>query len=406
VSPRTAPVTVFAAPEDGEAQRRGEPLHERALQALATSQGEPAVTSLYLDVDGRHRPAWSDCDTALGLLFREARRQGEARGPDVLESVEADIRAMTAWLAPGVDRTRCRGVVLFAAGDRGLLGAFLVPVPVRDQVAVGEGPDVGQLEAILARSPTVLLVLVDRQDARLIEHRLGVLTEVQEIRDPLERAADTDVEIGNWEHRREEGVRRHLRRVAAAVTRRSDARPSHVLVVGGPAPAATALEALLPERVSNRLQGWLTVPVRAPRRQLVQVLADLDDSLEAQRQVALVDEVHSRVGTRHAVAGLAASLAALNERRASTLVVDAGYQASGARCQACGTLASSTGDCAWCGTPVTVVDDVVAEAVDLALAQRAAVEVLTTAGLGDLGHIAALERHHREQLTPEPPVRA
>ena len=92
-------------------------------------------------------------------------------------------------------------------------------------------------------------------------------------------------------------------------------------------------------------------------------------------------------------AGLPDTLGALNERRVANLLVSEGYTESGWRC-ACGALAAKGPTCPVDGQAMDHVDDVIHDAVDVALGQSCHVEVCVgNADLDVLGRVGALLRY-------------
>ncbi len=84
------------------------------VRRLSEHRGDPVVSSVYVDVDGAHRPVAATYAEAFDQLASNLRHR--ARGRDdarIVESVDGDIRRMRTWLAHGVDRTTTRGLALF-----------------------------------------------------------------------------------------------------------------------------------------------------------------------------------------------------------------------------------------------------------------------------------------------------
>jgi peptide subunit release factor 1 (eRF1) len=86
-------------------------------------------------------------------------------------------------------------------------------------------------------------------------------------------------------------------------------------------------------------------------------------------------------------------LRALVERRVDTLFVSEGYEAPGWRCPSCRFMAIRGRGCPVCGASMELVQDVVEQAVEEALANSCRVAiVLNSADLDVLGRIGALLR--------------
>jgi len=236
-------------------------------------------------------------------------------------------------------------------------------------------------------------VLVDRRQARIIRVELGAVDERPSVFDEPERQADTDVELGGWEHRHEEAARRHFRRVAARVPAEVRAWHPHAVVLSGPADDVAGLEACIDNAVADLVAGIVTLPMRASTAEVAGAVADITRDLEQRREQALVEELHERAPQgRKAVLGLPAVMAALAERRVGTLVLARGFHSAGAQCPACGHFGVAACQCPECGTPSIEVDDIIDVAINQALAQDATVEFCEGTDLGFFGGVGALER--------------
>ena len=99
---------------------------------------------------------------------------------------------------------------------------------------------------------------------------------------------------------------------------------------------------------------------------------------ERKREREALDRVQEGLskGAR-AAAGLEDVLAALNERRVETLLLEPGYEAAGCTCPQCGWVGPvDGGSCPADGTPVDCRNNVTESAVELAVVQNADVFVL------------------------------
>jgi peptide subunit release factor 1 (eRF1) len=123
---------------------------------------------------------------------------------------------------------------------------------------------------------------------------------------------------------------------------------------------------------------------------------DVIEEAAKRRETEMVDELLAgwQRGTGSAV-GLADTLAALQEHRAHSLLVAAGYEEAGYRCSNCRYLTlGAREECPLCGGPMEAVEDIVDTAVHRALGQSVEVEVVRgSERLEDAGKIGALLRY-------------
>jgi peptide subunit release factor 1 (eRF1) len=123
---------------------------------------------------------------------------------------------------------------------------------------------------------------------------------------------------------------------------------------------------------------------------------ELIEEVAEEREKELVDEMIAgwKRGTGAAV-GLSDTLAALQEHRPWILLVAAGYEATGYRCQNCRYLTlSERGECPLCGGTLEYVEDLVDTMTHRALEQGVEVEIVRgNEKLEEAGSIGALLRY-------------
>jgi peptide subunit release factor 1 (eRF1) len=238
-----------------------------------------------------------------------------------------------------------------------------------------------------------LIVLADRQRARVFELADDHLREVEDAFDPV----PPRVESGGWAAARGQRhsdtvAHRHLERTADIVRRRLAAAPDAGLLVGGPERARLDLESLLGAEVRHRPNARVSVRVTAG---LEEVRAAAHRAVRGfEPHPAVLDRISRSTGrSGRGFAGLHDALDALAERGVDVLLVARGLTAPGARCGRCGALSAQLGACGRCGAATEPVDDVVTAAVEGALTTGARVQVVEPEEVADLGGIAGLARH-------------
>ena len=370
-------------------------ISEAAVRKLAGRTGDPAVTSVYLDVDGRHRPVRADYEAAFERLTDELRRRARARADARLaKNVDADIEVMRSWLGHGVDRTETRGVALFSNAERGYFEAVRLPRSVRDEVALGPTPRVTQIVALLDEHERFLVALVDRERLRLLRFELGEVEELPALTDAVPTTADARGELGSWANYTEEAIRAHFRRAADHLAATLARWPAHRLLLGGPEEAVAGLEGHLTQQVAGMVAGRVNVRVAAPLKEIAEAALEVEESVERHHEAEAVEALRQRAaGGERAVVGLAATLTALQGGRVDTLLVSQDFTAPGAECPSCRHVGVDVRQCPRCGTTNMEIDDVVEVAVDLAVGQRATVEFCRGGELDQFGRIGALERY-------------
>jgi peptide chain release factor subunit 1 len=365
---------------------------EDDIRSLAAFKGEGApVTSVYLDVDGGRHIRYQDVLHSADLLLRDV--VGKNDGDP---SVAADVERVQELLRGGIDRSRTRGLAVFSCSAHDFWRVVELPVAVRNQVVVNHTPYVRQLEVVVDEYERFGLLLADKQRARVLVYELGELLESTELTDELPRAEDDD-----HSRRRDQTdshtsalVHQHLRHAADAAFRIFKDRGFERLIIGAPDEIASELESLLHPYLKERLEARCAIGVNASDDDVRAAALAVEADIERRKESELVSRLRDAVGAhQRGVAGLDDTLRSLVERRVETLVVSHGYTHAGWRCPSCDYIGRIGRACPVCTSEMHVVDDVVEEAVEEALAQSCDVEICVgNADLDVLGRIGALLR--------------
>jgi len=366
------------------------------VRALASHRGEPVVTSVYVDVDGRSRPVADDYRAAFARLSDNLRHRVQTLGDQrTARAVSADIGHMRAWLGRDLDRSATRGLALFSASEQGWFEVVELPRPVHDDAGTGAAPRVAQLLAVLDEYEPVVTVLADRRRLRVLLLQLGEVAEIADLVDWEDRAVDTTVELGGYQRHTDDQMRHHDDHAARLVEHAIADWPSARLVVAGPDRAVAGLEGHLRPETRRRIVGRAGLPLAAGTREIHDAVTAIARAAERRHEAEVVAQLRQAAARSEGrgVVGLEATLAALADRRVGTLVVSEGFRAPGARCPSCGRIGIAVRQCPSCGTTTAEIDDVVEDALGQALAQGATVEFARGTELDRYGRIGALTRY-------------
>ena len=366
---------------------------EAAIKDLAgfRSEGAPVVTC-YLDVDGRRQVRPQDYQRRLSALLREA-----ASGPSG-DAVIGDLDRIAAYVEGDLDRSGVRGIAMFSCAPAGLWEVVAVPVPVANRIVVNQAPALGPLEAIVQELEALGVLLVDRQRARMFVYQFGELIDRSELFEALPRDYDRTDDAGRGQHERmaghtEELANQHLRHAAEVAFRLFQDRGFGRLSLGASDEVHAAIEPMLHPYLRERLTPRIAVVAGASEADVREAALVVEVAVEREKETAYVARLRDALGAgTKAVAGLAPTLGALNEKRVGDLVLSEGYAEAGWRC-GCGALAARGPQCPVDGEEMEYVDDVVSDAVDVALTQGCHVEICVgNADLDVLGRVGALLR--------------
>ncbi|MDQ3107676.1 MAG: hypothetical protein M3Q68_07725 [Actinomycetota bacterium] len=368
-------------------------LNEDSIRALASFKAsDRPVVSAYLDVDGKRWPKFADVDARIDRHVREASEAASAHGH---ADAVPDLQRIQSHVKAGLDRSRTRGLAVFACGDE-LWEVHELPVRVKDQLVVNQTPHVRQLEGIVDNYKGFGLLMADKQRTRMFVFELNEIVDKSEVFDALPRHEDDagDRDRGHTDHHLEAATHQHVKKAAHIAFEVWKQHPfDHLILSAGPE-IAHELEADLHSYLKERIRARINIPAASPESVIVEAVLDVEEQVEREREQSMVDRLRSAAAShRGGVAGLDATLGALSERRVDTLVVSDGYEVEGWSCPGCGVLAVKGPGCPTCGAAMERVDDIVEAAVEQALLQSCHVEMCVgNADLDVAGRIGALLR--------------
>lgn len=324
--------------------------HERLVELYRSLKDEP-VLSIYLDVD-QHDPAERDAwrrrlDRELG----EARRVVEGNGGDA-HDFEAAWDRLRTELEPFEGFVGGRGWVGFASAGS-LHYAEAIPVPMPDLVRWEKGIRVAPYMRGLKQHRPVVVVLADRQRARILVYRNGTVEEPEDLLADTALGDLTDVGThkrgytnrvqgpdgggqGTTSGVRGETATDQAQRILEVSSDRMwkalgqavAGRAGHdgFVVIGGPTETSSRFAGYLPDAVRERAVERSALHFDMSAAEVRDHAEAAAHELSAAQHAALVDEVidRARSGGR-AELGRDACERALRDMRVDTLLVSSGF---------------------------------------------------------------------------------
>jgi peptide chain release factor subunit 1 len=357
------------------------------VRRLVQHRGDHLVISLYLDLDPERfatAPARaSQIRSLLGEAAREVERLGDLGHEDKV-ALRDDIGRIESFLSSSAEPFRgARALAIFCASRDELFEAVKLLRPVQARVVIEPAPYVEPMIAAIERQRW-LVALVNRRSARLLS---GSPERLQE-RERMEGGGwRGEHDQGGWsqanyERSVEKDAMDHLRNVAETVNRPVRQERFDRVAIGGPHEVVVRFKELLAQEVRDRLApGEVDLDLASATEEQVRAAVEgivLED--ERRREREALDRLAAGVGAGgRAVAGVAGTLEALNERRVQTLLLAPGFDRPGGRCSACGLLVDAPQDddrCPADGSELVHVDHLREAVVESAVIQDAEVMVI------------------------------
>jgi peptide chain release factor subunit 1 len=373
----------------------------QSIRRLAEYRAGHRVISLYLDLDPeRFATAPARASQIRSLVDDAARRidRADEVGHDERVSLRADLKRIDAYLSSREPPFQgARALAVFCSGRDDLFEVVQLPRTTEGRVVIEATPYIEPLVAATAQRRWGV-ILINRRTARLMTGSTVALSEQNQLTDNVHGQHEQGgYSQANYERSVEKDTDDHLRAAAELVHRCWRREPFDRLAVGGPGEIAARMEGMLNEElravlVSERVDVDVATATVDQVRVALEKLAEADDK-RVERET--LDRLAAGIGTgRAAAGGPQETVAALNERRVGTLLLEARFDHPAARCPSCGLLVIE-GDhrCPIDGTELEQIDHLREAAVEAAIAQDADVMVVTHyPDLGPFQGIAALLR--------------
>ena len=381
------------------------------------------VTSVYLGLE----PSREYRKTALVHLKdlvadnRDKIMDGRSRAEKAL--LQKDIGAFRGFLEK-MPHVGVRGLAMYSSSGSGFFEQLGIAVPFRPQMIVAGRPAVAPLIAALDEYKRIAICLVDRRTARLYEYFMGRMEQIEALSDAVPgrvrvggvtarmttfaggSGARGRVKAGGWAGFRESKNMRHIqehehahfRNVAEVLFEQFKLRGFDWLFLGARNETREIMDGLLHPYVRERLKAYVDADAHTPTDELRKVTVDVAERLKAQENDSLVERLIAVSGGKGlAVTGLRATLEAVNTANVATLLIRENLSAKGVICNRCGTLGVRSSDCKACGKRMTPVDDVVEQAIDMAVAGGATVKrIRRESRIDEVEGIGALLRFPRK----------
>ena len=304
-------------------------------------------------------------DTSMdGLRLRLAAR---------LTELAQDL-AGTPWARPfQEERARVEGFVkslrpggpclaLLSSQEAGIWTALWLPSATPDHVRFGQGAYVLPLMDVLDEWEPVALLEVHKDKARLMVRAGGRMEETKEFQAEVpgrHRAgggAPTRYRSGGtvgqeaqhaagggagarFERHIEAHIEEHLKAVALGLDDAHRRFNFRRFFLAGPAEARAMFKPHLTHEMEARLAGDLSVDTRSSGAAIAAQVSQASQEAERRQELELVQETITRAEKRQgAVAGVAATLGAINDRQVRSLVLAAEMDQPGRYCIACGLV--------------------------------------------------------------------
>ena len=336
------------------------------------------VLSVYLDVDQSNASNLNrEFEAAFEAKIKETGgvlAAGDER-EDFARCVAEARKVITAY------EPRARGIVMFMRSP-GSTWMRELNVPVSTEVHWASAAHVKQFVEALDEFETYGVVLTDRSQSRIFTVNLGTMEKHAEIHamNGTRRIKTTGTDHlysqSHIQHKADEHVLSHLKRVVEVLEHLSRANRFGRLVLAGVNETTSELFRLLPKALRRKVVASMVIAANASENQVLAEVSLIARKAERDHEIEKVEMLITAAAKGHnAVTELNRTLEALNGKRVRELVYPEGSRARGSICDKCGAaFPNETIHCDFCGLPLEPAGDLIEAAIGLALSESATIQ--------------------------------
>ncbi|MBI5197856.1 MAG: hypothetical protein HZA19_04515 [Nitrospirae bacterium] len=353
------------------------------------------VTSVYLDVNPVTCPKGEYFATFRNLVREEVGRI--AGGQKLLSE---DIRKIENYIKGGKKEFK-KTLVLFSSLGQHLWEVHHLSVPFRNQVVVDKTLYLKPLTHLMEIRSSDLIVLVDKEHARLFKVTQGEIQEYAELTHPEVPGKHKG---GGWYGRDENRFRRHidfhislhLKDVIKEIEIQMAGGDIGRMLLGGTEESLKQFQKMLPQATASRVAGTFAAEMQSTDDEILDRASEVFHRAARRLEEQWVEELLTRANKDGSAAmGLEDVLTGLQEGKIHRLIYQKDLRAEGFRYPACGLLSvREMQGCPFCKVALEQVDHLMDYALQRALDQGAQlVAVSAHEKLREAGAIGAILRY-------------
>ncbi len=354
------------------------------------------VTSLYLKLGPKERENLK-YRILVKNLIKQKKEEIERRdyGKSEIESIEEDLKKISAYLETPDRLVGCRGAAIFSCAGEGLWEVFKLPLIYRNRLVVDSNPLIRQLAAISDEFGDMVAAIIDRKKARLFRINLNGPSEVAEyFYSKATRRAKFRTQEGRsisggeryahgygeygFQRMIEDELHQHLKHVADETFSYYKDNKFNWLIAGGGEKYVGDFINHLHTYLREKLLGTVPVDVNTVKpSEIMEIALDLMERKERETEKKIIREFEENMPHGLCVSGVKGTLSALMKGQVRMLLFVHDFSHPGFRCpQSRYLVTEDREDLCPEGQKPIPIRDVVDEAIEEALGQGSEVKMI------------------------------
>lgn len=371
------------------------------LEKLSRLNPEPYwVTSVFISTD---KSIQSKKQIILGFknMLAEAKNKLVALNlpKELVSSLENDLAKVGQEVPKQLNSLRHPGLAIFACSARDIFESLNLPHPPRNRLIFDPNPYLRPLVAILDRYRRICVLVLSRREAKwyevFMDEALPVATLSSDVPGKVREGGWEGYESKRIERHIEAHVHDHLKKISQKTFELFKQNKFDWLFVSGEEKLLGEFEPLLHTYLKERLKGRLRLKISDSVDKVRQEALDLEARVKKEEETQTVSRFVAELEAGGlAVSGLKETLRQINNNNIQLLLVSHNFSRAGRFCSGCQLLFLEEKICSGCKQPTKEVNDIVDEALGVAMNKSIGVRQITPPSrLDHYGKIGALLRY-------------
>lgn len=371
-------------------------LNREEIKELAGIEGNGSYfVSMFLNVNPVSNPG-GEFLISLKNMLKEAEAKTEKA---VLKKVGRDLVAIDNFIMAN-KRDFKKSVVIITSSDTGFWREYRLNVPLKNEIIIAKTPFIKPLVDIVDNYPRYVVLLVDKESARIFVMQLGELTEYGEVHTENipgrhKKGGWFALSQNHFDRHIDHHVGLHLKDVMTELESFVKGEEMAGIALCGPEEAVLKTKDLLPKTVADKLIGTFQASMTDTNIDVMKKANATIAVFEKKTETGDVNELISRARkSDRAVTGIDKVLSAVQDGRARKVLILRDFDDRGLICPACMALAvDPLNNCPHCKSKMDETGSFTDLLIQRAVEGGASVDVIgSSEALKTVGSIGAFLR--------------
>jgi peptide chain release factor subunit 1 len=349
------------------------------IKSLAAITGDGNLfVSLYLNVN----PLTDPKGKYITYFKNMAKEQIKEKGKETGKKVKEDIKKIELYLKD-VKRETKKGISIISCDPLGYWKNYHLSLPVKNELVIDSTTYIKPLLTLLNNYPRCVVLLVDKEAARIFMIHLGEIEEYTELFTPdipgrHKKGGWFALQQNRFERHINYHVTLHIKDVLKALEEFLLKEDVERIILGGTEEAILKTKNLMSAATVNKVIATFPAKIMLGEKDVLGRTSEIIENFEKEHQNQIVEEIVTKsMKNDMAVTGIDNVMVNLQEGKVMKLVFLKDMRAAGFRCTDCGFLTSqSIKSCPYCGKKIEEIPYLIEFAAQKAVEQGVSVEII------------------------------